>query len=228
MHGYKETFETWNKVAALYQEKFMDLDIYDASYNYFCSQVPQENAALLDIGCGPGNISRYLLSKRPDYKLSGIDFAPNMVELAQRNNPTANFSVLDCRHIKQLGEMYDGVICGFCAPYLSSPELSKLVADAAAILTEIKPEMKITQEFRQQEFQNFNTTDDHLMHIVGKMKDQKGNIYYKVKNSWGAENARVAHGGYVYMSVPYLRLKAISVLVHKDALMAKTKKSLAL
>ena len=101
-------------------------------------------------------------------------------------------------------------------------------ADAAAILTEIKPEMKITQEFRQQEFQNFNTTDDHLMHIVGKMKDQKGNIYYKVKNSWGAENARVAHGGYVYMSVPYLRLKAISVLVHKDALMAKTKKSLAL
>ncbi len=98
--------------------------------------------------------------------------------------------------------------------------------DAAAILTEIKPEKTITPELRQQEFENFNTTDDHLMHIVGKMKDQKGNIYYKVKNSWGTDSARVANGGFVYMSVPYMRLKAISVLVHKNALVAKTKKSL--
>jgi len=98
--------------------------------------------------------------------------------------------------------------------------------DAKLILTEIKPEMNVTQEFRQHEFENFNTTDDHLMHIVGKMKDQKGNLYYKVKNSWGTDSARVANGGYVYMSVPYLRLKAISVLVHKDALVAKTKKAL--
>lgn len=100
--------------------------------------------------------------------------------------------------------------------------------DTAIILTEIKPEKKITPELRQQEFENFNTTDDHLMHIVGKMKDQKGNIYYKVKNSWGTDSARVAHGGYVYMSLPYMRLKAISVLLHKDALLAKTRKSLAI
>src|SRR5690606_27442197 len=53
--------------------------------------------------------------------------------------------------------------------------------DEKTILTEIKPEKKITQEFRESEFENFNTNDDHLMHIVGKMKDQKGNIYYKVK-----------------------------------------------
>lgn len=101
-------------------------------------------------------------------------------------------------------------------------------ADAKAILTEIKPEKKVTPELRQQEFENFHTTDDHLMHIVGKMKDQKGNLYYKVKNSWGSDPARVANGGFVYMSVPYLRLKAISVLVHKDALTAKTKKSLGI
>lgn len=99
-------------------------------------------------------------------------------------------------------------------------------ADAVASLTEIKPEKNITQELRQQEFENFNTTDDHLMHIVGKLKDQKGNIYYKVKNSWGSDNARVAYGGYVYVSAAYMKLKAISVLVHKDALAAKTKKSL--
>jgi bleomycin hydrolase len=88
-------------------------------------------------------------------------------------------------------------------------------ADAAAIMTEIKPEKKVSQEFRQQEFENFDTTDDHLMHIVGKVKDQKGNVYYKVKNSWGQA---LANSGFVYMSVPYFRLKAVGIMVNKNAL----------
>lgn len=100
--------------------------------------------------------------------------------------------------------------------------------DVKTILTEIKPEKNSTPELRQAEFENFNTTDDHLMHIVGKMKDQKGNIYYKVKNSWGSDPKNTANGGFVYMSVPYLRLKAISVLLHKDGLLKDTKKQLGL
>lgn len=100
--------------------------------------------------------------------------------------------------------------------------------DEQTILTEIKSEKKITPEFRQQEFENYNTMDDHLMHIIGKVKDQKGNMYYKVKNSWGSDEKYTAHGGYVYMSVPYIKLKAISVLVHKDALLQNTKKELSL
>lgn len=101
-------------------------------------------------------------------------------------------------------------------------------SDEKTILTEIKTEKKITPEFRQQEFENYNTTDDHLMHIVGKVKDQKGNMYYKVKNSWGNDAKYVGHDGYIYMSVPYLKLKAISVLVDKDALLKNTKKELNL
>ena len=95
-------------------------------------------------------------------------------------------------------------------------------------LAEIITEKNITPEFRQQEFENLSTTDDHLMHIVGKVKDQKGNVYYKVKNSWGSDDKKVANGGYVYMSVAYIKLKAISVLVHKDGLDKKTKKELKL
>lgn len=90
--------------------------------------------------------------------------------------------------------------------------------DNKAILTEIKPEKQITQDYRQQEFENYNTTDDHLMHIVGTLKDQKGNTYYKVKNSWGTDANRNANGGYIYMSKAYFKLKAISVTLHKDAL----------
>jgi bleomycin hydrolase len=98
-------------------------------------------------------------------------------------------------------------------------------ADAKTILTEIKPEKKITQEYRQQEFENLTTQDDHLMHIVGKVIDQKGNLYYKIKNSWGDTSGK---DGFMYMSVSYLRLKALSVLVHQDALSPATKKALQL
>jgi bleomycin hydrolase len=98
-------------------------------------------------------------------------------------------------------------------------------SDTKEILTTIKPEKKITPELRQQEFENYNTTDDHLMHIVGKVKDQKGNIFYKVKNSWGVQSGK---DGYFYLSVPYMRLKAISVMAHKDALLNSTKKNLGI
>jgi len=97
--------------------------------------------------------------------------------------------------------------------------------DAATILTEIKPEKKVTADYRQAEFENYNTQDDHLMHIVGKVVDQKGNTYYKVKNSWGTQSGK---DGFVYISVAYVRLKAISVMVHKDGLAKKTKTALGL
>ncbi len=100
--------------------------------------------------------------------------------------------------------------------------------DTKTGLAEIITEKNITPEYRQQEFENISTTDDHLMHIVGKVKDQKGNVYYKVKNSWGSDEKKVANGGYVYMSMPYMKLKAISVLVHKDGIQKETKKKLAL
>lgn len=90
-------------------------------------------------------------------------------------------------------------------------------------LTYILEETVVTPEFRQQEFENYNTTDDHLMHIVGLAKDQNGTEYYKVKNSWGTTGERIGNGGYVYMSKAFFRLKTISVMVHKDALGGKVK-----
>ena len=97
MDRYKETYETWNKVASLYQDKFMDLDLYNSTYDYICETIPKEKARLLDVGCGPGNITRYLLSKRPDFDIFGIDIAPNMVALAKKNNPSAGFAIMDSR-----------------------------------------------------------------------------------------------------------------------------------
>ncbi len=90
------------------------------------------------------------------------------------------------------------------------------------------PEMAISQEYRQDEFENFTTTDDHLMHITGILRDQNGTKYYKVKNSWGTDAQRNANGGYVYFSESYMRLKAISIMIHKDAVPQATAKKLNL
>lgn len=95
-------------------------------------------------------------------------------------------------------------------------------------LKAIYPEKSIDQQYRQQEFENYATTDDHLMHITGTLKDQNGTLYYKVKNSWGSDSYRNANGGYVYFSESYMRLKAISITVHKDAIPAATANKLNL
>ncbi|MFT6729568.1 MAG: bleomycin hydrolase [Glaciecola sp.] len=87
--------------------------------------------------------------------------------------------------------------------------------DSADALINVSDEKEITADYRQQEFENFNTTDDHLMHITGMLKDQNGTVYYKVKNSWGKNGIR--KDGYIYMSEAYLKLKTISILIHKDA-----------
>lgn len=83
------------------------------------------------------------------------------------------------------------------------------------VFKKIGAEMNVTQESRQIEFENFNSTDDHLMHIVGISFDQKGNKYYLVKNSWGKISP---HKGYIHMSEAYVKMKTISVMVNKGAL----------
>jgi bleomycin hydrolase len=102
------------------------------------------------------------------------------------------------------------------------------VSDIIKSSKEIVTEKNVTAIYRQTEFENFNTTDDHLMHITGLVKDQKGNLYYKVKNSWGGASARVGNNGYIYMSIPYFKLKTISILLHKDALNSEIKTKLNL
>ncbi|MGZ3867035.1 MAG: aminopeptidase C [Bacteroidia bacterium] len=82
----------------------------------------------------------------------------------------------------------------------------------------IKPvkQQVITQERRQQEFDNWQTIDDHGMHIIGVAKDQNGGKYYLVKNSWGTKRSEC--DGYFYASAEYVMLKTISITVNKKTI----------
>ncbi|WP_029273658.1 class I SAM-dependent methyltransferase [Flavobacterium sp. KJJ] len=135
MDPYKETFETWNKIASLYEDKFMTLSLYNETYDFFLETLKQNQLNIFEIGCGPGNITKYLLSKNPDLKIKGIDIAPKMVELAKINNPSASFEIMDTRKLDEVNEKFDAVMCGFCLPYLSEEDASKLIYDANTLLT---------------------------------------------------------------------------------------------
>lgn len=88
------------------------------------------------------------------------------------------------------------------------------------------PEINVTQEIRQKGYESFVTTDDHLMHLTGIVKDQNGTKYYITKNSWGTD--RNPHGGYLNMSESFVRAKTIYIMVHKDAIPADIKTKLGL
>lgn len=128
------TFKTWNKLAGLYAEKFMDLTIYNESYDVFIEEIKKPNASILDIGCGPGNVSRYLYRKNPKWDFHGIDAAPNMLTLYKDNIPSSTITLMDIRNIVELTGNYDGIVCGFCVPYLNEEETERLVHTAAKLL----------------------------------------------------------------------------------------------
>ncbi len=83
------------------------------------------------------------------------------------------------------------------------------------VKAELPEEMTITQEMRQEGYDRKTTTDDHGMHIYGIAKDQNGNQYFMVKNSWGETGK---YKGIWYASDAFVRYKTLNIVVHKDAL----------
>ncbi len=134
MDKTKLAVDIFNKHAQGYQDKFMDVEIYDHTFDIFCEQIKNKNGDILELACGPGNITRYLLKKHPGFKILGTDLAPNMIALAKKNNPTAEFQIMDCRDLFKFPKKFDGIMCGFCLPYLSKEETLKLIEDAALLL----------------------------------------------------------------------------------------------
>jgi bleomycin hydrolase len=86
-------------------------------------------------------------------------------------------------------------------------------------------EKVITQEMRQQEFDNYTTTDDHGMHIVGFATDQNGNVFYKVKNSWGITGK---YDGFIYVSKSFVALRTTNLMVNKNSIPAAIRQKLGI
>jgi bleomycin hydrolase len=105
--------------------------------------------------------------------------------------------------------------------------IATMTEDEKANLS-IKPvkQLTITQEMRQKAFDNYETQDDHGMHILGMVKDQNNTNYYYVKNSWGKDRNQC--DGYFYASESYVLYKTTSIMVHKKAIPAAIAKKLGI
>jgi aminopeptidase C len=86
-------------------------------------------------------------------------------------------------------------------------------------------ELEITQEMRQEAFDNYQTTDDHGMQIYGIAKDQTGKKYYMVKNSWGTTSK---YKGIWYASEAFVKYKTMNIVVNKNAIPAAIRTKLGI
>eukprot|EP01040_Poterioochromonas_malhamensis_P015542 gene15542-17414_t len=140
-----ETLQTWNSMAQQYFDHFTEMTRYNTSYDTFLQILSpilhEDEATVLDVGCGPGIIGKYLLENSQKHfpntlKLTGIDAAPNMITLAQQHFPTVRWEVLDGRRMRPAlsDESFYGIVVGFCIPYLNQEEVPKFFADVYSLL----------------------------------------------------------------------------------------------
>ncbi|USD39105.1 trans-aconitate 2-methyltransferase [Ferrimonas sp. SCSIO 43195] len=136
MDVYQETVGTFDKLASQYQDKYMAMEQYRDTYLAFCQALAVASPRVLELGCGPGNVSRHLMAQCPDMQLLGTDLAPNMVSLARQNVPGARFEIMDARDLGRVEPGLDGIMAAFCLPYLSPLDAQALIVAAAATLRE--------------------------------------------------------------------------------------------
>ncbi|WP_425658451.1 class I SAM-dependent methyltransferase [Tenacibaculum ascidiaceicola] len=131
---YQNIIQIYNTVAQGYQDKFANDTVYNHSYDLLLKHMKPTHKNVLDVACGFGKITHYLLNHNTTLSVLGIDAAENMVNLAKQNNPKASFKVMDCREINNLQQDFNVIIFGFCFPYLTKEDVLKLIKDAATML----------------------------------------------------------------------------------------------
>ena len=127
---------TFSKLADRYAEKYFHLDLYDQYLERFVKRIESQCASVLDVACGPGNVSAYLAKVRPDLKLVGVDLAEGMIEQARLRVPSAEFLVKDCRHIGELEQVFDVAAFAFGLSYLTDDDANQFFSSLNATLAD--------------------------------------------------------------------------------------------
>ncbi len=136
MDEYQKSIDTFDRNTERYQEKYLEFDFYTETFTPILERLTTPDAKVLDLGCGPGSITKFLLHHMPDLQVTGIDAAPAMIELARENCPSAVFEVRDVRDLGGLPVDYGAIVCGFCVPYLNVENVRKLLEECRVRLVD--------------------------------------------------------------------------------------------
>ncbi len=116
----------YNRYAKAFDEKIASLEIYNESYNYLLRNI-HENASILDLACGPGNVSYYFKQHKPNLEITGVDISEEMIGIARKRIKDGNFIVKDICDIK-FNHKFDGVVCAFAIPFLNLQETTHVIS----------------------------------------------------------------------------------------------------
>jgi ubiquinone/menaquinone biosynthesis C-methylase UbiE len=134
----KESFDIsvkrFDEFAAQYADRFNTIDAYLPSIDQFCNLIEVKNPSILELACGPGNITKYLKQKFPDSKIIALDLAPKMISIARNQVKGVDFRVMDIRDISSLPNKFDAIMCSFGLPFLSVTDAAKLITDCAKLM----------------------------------------------------------------------------------------------
>lgn len=127
------TINTYNLSAANYEKKFMDLHLYENTLDFF-SLLIRPDSNVLDLACGPGNVAKHLLRRKPQLNIIGVDLSEEMIKLARKNVPDADFYIQDIRDLNFASEQFDVIISSFCLPYLYDHEAEEFIDKISKII----------------------------------------------------------------------------------------------
>lgn len=116
----------FNTHADLYHQKFGQLEALEDAIHLFCKHLSNQ-ASVLELGCGPGNVLKYINDLMPNVQLEGWDIAENMIEIAKNSLPNHLFKVKDAEQFLNENRRFEGLVFSFCAPYISSSALESVL-----------------------------------------------------------------------------------------------------
>jgi ubiquinone/menaquinone biosynthesis C-methylase UbiE len=119
----------FDQFAIQYEALYMDVSRYEEGLNVFYNSISSSAPSILDIACGPGNLSRFIKDVLPNSKIIGFDISPKMIQLAKENVKDGQFTVSDLSFLKKDHHQYDGILIGFLLPYISPSEFNQLLKD---------------------------------------------------------------------------------------------------
>jgi ubiquinone/menaquinone biosynthesis C-methylase UbiE len=188
MDKTKIAVAVFDKHAKMYQEKFMDVSVYQESLDFFLRHLKHNNGSILEIACGPGNVTKNLLDKNPTLKILATDLSPNMLALAKENNPSADFKLMDGRSVALLKKKFAGIVCGFFLPYLSKEETLWFIKDVASVLEEggLLYLSTMEDDYHKSGFEKGSSGDEIFIHYheFEDLSEMLNINQFKILNVW--------------------------------------------
>lgn len=131
MDTFEISVKRFDEFASEYADRFMNIDSYRIHFDKFSDLIDNKKPNILELACGPANVTRYLKQRFPDSMIVAIDLAPRMIDIAKQAVNGVDFRVMDVRDIKSLDLKFDSVMCSFCLPFLSKSDTDKLISDCS-------------------------------------------------------------------------------------------------